>query len=142
MPHDNESKSTNLREAFLLIVSSSAQVVVLLPSSPHELDVSKEPEKENYKKGERVMLRVQSVTGAGFYVWYIDGHGQRAIETRVPELGVALMEKSNLSKDPVEVGLEGVPERVDLKVTVSAYDNHYRRRLLAQGKSEFTAITP
>jgi hypothetical protein len=117
-------------------------VVVSLASSSHELDVSKEPEKEDYKKGERVTFRVQSVAGAGFYVWYIDGHGQRVIETKVPELGVVLMEKSNLSKDPAEVGLQGAPERVDLKVTVSAYDNHFRRRLLAQGKSELAVITP
>jgi len=140
MPQDNESKSTNLREPFL-IVSRATQVVVLSVSSPHELDVSKEPEKEDYKEGERVTFRVQSVTGAGFYVWYIDGHGQRVIETKVPELGVVLMEKSNLSKDPVEVGLQGAPERVDLKVAVSAYDNHFRRRLLAQGKSELAVTT-
>lgn len=107
---------------------------------PQVLNASKDPDAENYKNGDRVTLRVEKIDGASFYVWRIEGHGQRAIETRIAELSLAFTETSDLRKDPVEVGLRGAPQRVDFRITVSAYDNHFSRRLLAQGESLLTVV--
>jgi hypothetical protein len=104
--------------------------------SEQQLQVRKSPEKDTYKKNELITLQVQRVEGAGFYVWRIDGYGQRVIETKGPELGLIFKEKTDLSKDPVEIGLAGAPPKLSFKIAVSAYDNHYYLRLLAEGDSE------
>lgn len=114
------------------VAMMSDELSLLSPSIP-VLDASKDPDSENYRKGDRLTLRVQSVSGVGFHVW-IDGYGQRAIETKIPELSLAFTETSDLTRDPVEVGLRGAPQRVDFKITVSAYDNHLLPAITRSGE--------
>jgi len=111
-----------------------------LVSHQQFLQVKKDPEKESYKTGEPIMLTVQGVEEAEFYVWRIDGYGQRVIETKDPYLRVAFSDTSNLSKHPVEIGIVGARGRIDLGITVSAYNNHYCPRLLAKGTSELAVV--
>jgi len=104
-----------------------------------QLDINVRPKKGIYVKDEKITFDVNPVEGAGFYVWRIDGYGQRAMETKTPQLDLIFKEKSNISKDPVEVGLAGAPAIVSFKIFVSAYDNHYYNTLLGEGASQFSA---
>jgi len=104
------------------------------------LDVKVDPKKESYAKGEILRMQVEPLQGAGFYVWRIDGYGQRAVETKAPQLAITFKDKSDLSRDPVEIGLAGAPSRVNFKISVSAFDSHYYYTLLGEGKSEVSLV--
>jgi hypothetical protein len=112
----------------------------VLISNRKVLQVKIDPKKESYMKGEVITFEVEPLEKAGFYVWRIDGYGQRAIETKTPQLALTFKETSDLSKGPVEVGLAGAPSRINFKISVSAYDNHFYYTLLGEGKSELSVI--
>ncbi len=110
------------------------------PLALRQFDLKVHPKKDIYMKDDAITCVVKPIEGAGFYVWRIDGYGQRAIETKTPQLNLIFRQKSDLSKDPVEVGLAGAPSRISFKIYVSAFDDHYYYKLLGEGKCEVAVI--